>query len=102
MHVTSFIYYMTYNTNFHCFFQLCDSHKRPVWFLFSGMGSQWLGMGRDLLQVEIFRATIEQCDKVLAPMNVSLRTLFENPTEEMFRNPIHVMTGVIGMQVNVQ
>lgn len=63
------------------------------------MGSQWLGMGKDLLQVDIFRQTIEQCDKALAPMNVSLKSLYENPTEDVFKNPINVMTGVIGMQV---
>lgn len=65
------------------------------------MGSQWLGMGRDLLQVDIFSDTIDLCDKVLAPMHVSLRRLYENPNEDVFKNPINVMTGVIGMQVNV-
>lgn len=37
------------------------SRKRPVWFVFCGMGSQWSGMGQDLLQYPVFRRTVERC-----------------------------------------
>src|SRR5690606_1118120 len=41
--------------------------KEPkVAFVFSGHGSQWLGMGRSLLETEpVFRASIEASDKAL-------------------------------------
>ena len=43
------------------------SRKRPVWFVFCGMGSQWSGMGQDLLQYPVFRQTIERCYAALPP-----------------------------------
>ena len=39
-------------------------HSRPV-FVFSGQGTQWWGMGRELLrQQPVFRNTIEKCDAI--------------------------------------
>jgi myxalamid-type polyketide synthase MxaE and MxaD len=39
-----------------------------VVFVFPGQGSQWLGMGRRLMEEEaVFRTTIEACDSLLAP-----------------------------------
>jgi len=32
--------------------QNCESVKRPVWFIFSALGSQWPGMG--IFKINIF------------------------------------------------
>ncbi|WP_435103793.1 amino acid adenylation domain-containing protein [Arhodomonas sp. AD133] len=38
-------------------------------FVFSGMGAQWLGMGRQLLRAEpTFREVLEECDRILQPL----------------------------------
>lgn len=43
-------------------------HARPkLAWIFPGQGSQWLGMGRDLLEQEpVFRATLEACDRAMS------------------------------------
>lgn len=46
--------------------------NRPIWFVYSGMGSQWQGMGKDLMQFEVFRNTMFRCAAALKPYNVDL------------------------------
>jgi acyl transferase domain-containing protein/NAD(P)-dependent dehydrogenase (short-subunit alcohol dehydrogenase family)/acyl carrier protein len=49
---------------------VCSSTRtdRPV-FVYSGMGPQWWGMGRELLADEpVFRAVVEQIDSVFRPL----------------------------------
>lgn len=45
-------------------------NRRPkLVFVFSGQGSQWWAMGRELWHSEpVFRTTLEQCDQLLAPL----------------------------------
>jgi phthiocerol/phenolphthiocerol synthesis type-I polyketide synthase C len=44
-----------------------NRRPRAVW-VFSGQGPQWWGMGRQLLREPAFRAVLEQCDQLLAPL----------------------------------
>ncbi|KAI8442374.1 hypothetical protein MSG28_005896 [Choristoneura fumiferana] len=37
-----------------------DGGDRPLWFVYSGMGSQWAGMGAQLMRIPIFSAAIER------------------------------------------
>ncbi|KOB65606.1 Uncharacterized protein OBRU01_16628, partial [Operophtera brumata] len=41
-----------------------DDAQRPLWFVYSGMGSQWPGMGAQLMRMPIFAAAIERRGRV--------------------------------------
>jgi acyl transferase domain-containing protein len=76
--------------------------QRRVVFVFPGQGSQWLGMGRQLLQEEpVFRAAIEDCDRVLRRhVEWSLAEQLTASVESSRLNDIDIVQPVLfGMQV---
>ena len=57
--------------------------ERPVVFLFSGLGGQYVNMGRGLYESEeVFRAEIDRCSRELEPLlGFDLRTVIYPPQE---------------------
>nr|XP_042904937.1 fatty acid synthase [Parasteatoda tepidariorum] len=46
--------------------------KRPVWYIFSGMGTHWSGMAKSLLNLNPFAESIKKCAEILKPYGVDL------------------------------
>ena len=75
--------------------------KRQVWFVFSGMGSQWAGMGIQLMQLPVFASAIEKCHKALEPKGVNLIDIITNKDETIFENILNSFVGIAAIQVYI-
>ncbi|XP_054161075.1 fatty acid synthase-like [Oppia nitens] len=49
--------------------------KRPIYFLFPGLGGQWVGMAKALMPIKIFADKIEECHEILKPYDIDLKHL---------------------------
>ncbi|MCP3800287.1 SDR family NAD(P)-dependent oxidoreductase [Allokutzneria sp. A3M-2-11 16] len=60
--------------------EIPDEPVRPteIAFVYTGMGPQWWGMGRELLREEpVFAAVVTECDRILAKFGVSIAEEFK-------------------------
>jgi fatty acid synthase len=73
--------------------------KRPLWFVFAGMGSQWAGMGKDLLRLPAFAKAIDLCDAVLRPKGLDIKHIITNDDPKTFDNILNSFVGIAAIQV---
>ena len=77
----------------------CSSERRPVWFVFSGMGTQWSGMGRDLMELKFFRQSIERSANVLEKYDIDLFKLILSSIPEDLDKPVNSFVSIAAIQV---
>ncbi|XP_057319878.1 fatty acid synthase-like [Microplitis mediator] len=75
--------------------------KRPIWFVFSGIGSQWPGMGTALLRFPIFAQAVKKCDAVLKPRGVDIYDILTNPNKSTFDNILNSFVGIAAVQIGL-
>ena len=80
-------------------FQIDNGAKLPLWFVFSGMGSQWAGMGKDLMRLPHFRETIERCHEVLLPKGLNLIEILTTSDDTIFDDILNSFVGIAAVQV---
>ncbi|KAJ8954469.1 hypothetical protein NQ314_007075 [Rhamnusium bicolor] len=72
---------------------------RPIWFIYSGMGSQWVGVGRDLMKIDIFRNTIKRCAAALKPYNIDLEDILTNTSPTTFDDIINSFVAIGAVEI---
>lgn len=73
--------------------------KRQVWYIFSGMGSQWTGMGRDLLALAPFRESIEKTANTLKNLGLDIYAILNSNDKTVFDNVLNSFVGIAAIQV---
>ncbi|XP_041971751.1 fatty acid synthase-like isoform X2 [Aricia agestis] len=75
--------------------------RRPLWFVYSGMGSQWAGMATHLLRIPVFAAAIEKCHKILEPKGINLMKIVTENDPKIFDNILNSFVGIAAIQIGI-
>ncbi|KAJ3659564.1 hypothetical protein Zmor_011248 [Zophobas morio] len=76
-----------------------SSKKRPIWYVFAGFGSQWSGMGKDLMKFDVCRNTIKKCANALKPYGVDLEEIVVNGSDETLDNMVNTFTAITAVSI---
>jgi len=63
------------------------------------MGSQWTGMGRDLLALPPFKDSIEKSANTLNTLGLDLYAIFNSNDKTVFDNVLNSFVGIAAIQV---
>ncbi|KAK0166754.1 hypothetical protein PV327_004243 [Microctonus hyperodae] len=78
-----------------------DEFERPVWFVFSGLGSQWPGMGVALLRLPTFVEAIKKCDNILKSRGVDIYDILTNSKKSTIDNILYSTVGIVAIQIGL-
>uniref|UniRef100_A0A672N4K5 Fatty acid synthase n=1 Tax=Sinocyclocheilus grahami TaxID=75366 RepID=A0A672N4K5_SINGR len=79
--------------------QQAQPTPRPLWYICSGMGTQWAGMGRSLMQLPEFRESIQRSDVALKDTGLCVSRLLMDADESTFEDTVHAFVGLAAIQV---
>uniref|UniRef100_A0A0A9Y7D5 Fatty acid synthase n=1 Tax=Lygus hesperus TaxID=30085 RepID=A0A0A9Y7D5_LYGHE len=75
--------------------------ERPIWYVFSGMGSQWPKMGKALLQLPVFARAVQRCHEVLVPKGIDLLDILTNEDPKVFDSILNSFVGIAAVQIGL-
>ncbi|XP_035227546.1 LOW QUALITY PROTEIN: fatty acid synthase-like [Stegodyphus dumicola] len=78
-----------------------SAEKRPVWYIFSGMGTQWPCMAKQLMNLDVFAHSIRQSAEVLKLYGLDLIDLVTNGVKDTSnaRSIIPAFVSIAAVQV---
>ncbi|KAJ8319450.1 hypothetical protein KUTeg_004541 [Tegillarca granosa] len=79
--------------------QKCQSDQRPVWFVFSGMGTQWPGMGQDMMELNVFHQSIMKSQSILKEHGIDLYKLIMEGKDNSYDSVLHSFVALASIQV---
>ncbi|XP_063375503.1 fatty acid synthase-like [Cydia amplana] len=76
-----------------------ENEARPVWLVFSGVGSQWSGAARELMRLPVFASSIARSSAALKPHGVDLQYVIVDAPDAIFDNIINTFVSITAIQV---
>lgn len=75
--------------------------KRPIVWIFSGVGSQWTGMGQTLMTIPVFLRAFEKCCDVLKEKEIDLKHIMSTTDEAVLNDVTNIFLGIIAIQIGL-
>jgi fatty acid synthase, animal type len=79
--------------------QTFSGSRRPIVWVFTGMGSQWSGMYSDLKNISTFAESIEKSHKTLLQKGVNLKAVLTTSEKKTFENVLNSYVGIIAIEI---
>ncbi|XP_039990736.1 fatty acid synthase isoform X2 [Xiphias gladius] len=79
--------------------QQVQASARPLWYICSGMGTQWAGMGRSLMQLQDFRESILRSDAALKDIGLVVSRMLMEADDATFEDTVHAFVGLAAVQI---
>ncbi|KAI5717132.1 hypothetical protein M8J77_000765 [Diaphorina citri] len=76
-----------------------NGEKRPVWYVFSGMGSQWAGMVKGLLHIPVFDQSIRKSAEALRGENFDLIPVITSEEPDTFEHILNSFVSIAAVQI---
>lgn len=75
--------------------------KRPIVWIFTGMGSQWTEMGTSLMELPLFRCTIEKLQATMKSYDIDLIKIITSDDPTVYDNIINSFIGITCIQAGL-
>ncbi|XP_007434239.1 fatty acid synthase [Python bivittatus] len=79
--------------------QIAQASGRPLWYICSGMGTQWKGMGLSLMKLDLVRQSILRSDEALKDTGLKVSDLLLNADENTFNETVNAFVGLAAIQI---
>nr|AAC50259.1 encodes region of fatty acid synthase activity; FAS; multifunctional protein [Homo sapiens] len=81
--------------------QQVPAGERPLWFICSGMGTQWRGMGLSLMRLDRFRDSILRSDEAVNRFGLKVSQLLLSTDESTFDDIVHSFVSLTAIQIGL-
>ena len=79
--------------------QEVKERDREVWFVMSGMGTQWTAMAKDLMGIEMFEKSIKNLCEIMKKYSIDLWDLLMNSKQNINDSVMNSFLTIAGIQI---